>query len=344
MGKKAHKVLIHVVCCLAFLSLPVLFSPDLSSSLEFIKIPFFQMDFIDHIIMILIFYFNYYFLIPKFFLQKKYVLFGIGVVLTFCALVFAHRLVPLDASDLVPPGTEVTLPFPIQNANLILWKIWTHLFQFLTVFAFSFLLKFYDRWKQTEKEKISAELSYLKAQINPHFLFNTLNSIYSLALEKSDDTAAAVVKLSGMMRHVISEAHQDFVSLTKEISYISDYIDLQKIRLGNTVRINYFADINAGDKQIAPLVLIPFIENAFKYGVNAEDNSLIQVQIALNENELTLEVHNNKVIVKKEETEQTGLGIKNTKKRLDLLYPGEHKLELRDSEKEFSVLLTLKLK
>lgn len=341
MGKKTSQVLLHVICCLAFLSLPVLFSPDLSSSMEFIRIPFFQMDFIDHIAMILIFYFNYYFLVPNFILQKKYILSAFWIVIAFCTLMFAHLLIPVEFPD--PPG--VVPSFKFQSENFFIREIWHHLFQFLTIFGFSFLLKIYIRWKQAEKEKISAELSYLKAQINPHFLFNTLNSIYSLALEKSDDTAPAVVKLSGMMRYVISEAHHDFVPLEKEISYISNYIELQRIRLGNTTRIDYFADINTGEKEIAPLLLIPFIENAFKYGVNAEDNSLIQVRITLSAgDELMLEVHNNKVVVKKDETEQTGLGIQNTKKRLDLLYPGLHILEIKDREKEFIVLLTLKLR
>ena len=104
----------------------------------------------------------------------------------------------------------------------------------------STMIKINNRLKQTEKEKIDAELSYLKAQINPHFLFNTLNSIYSSAIEENaDNTATAVVKLSGMMRYVISEAHHDYVPLEKEINYITDYIELQKIRLGNTVNLQY---------------------------------------------------------------------------------------------------------
>ena len=131
------------------------------------------------------------------------------------------------------------------------------------------MLKINSRLKLAEKEKVNAELSYLKAQINPHFLFNTLNSIYSLAIEKSDYTATAVVKLSSMMRYVITDASHKFVPLEKEINYISNYIELQKLRIDSSIKLMYTVTGDISDKKIAPLVLISFIENAFKYGVNA---------------------------------------------------------------------------
>lgn len=145
------------------------------------------------------------------------------------------------------------------------------LYMFILVLVCALLLKTNQRWRKLRQEKLETELSYLKAQINPHFLFNTLNSIYALAIEKSDYTATAVVKLSGMMRYIISESHKHFVSLEKEISYINDYIELQKFRLGGTVKIHYSLQGHYPGKEIAPLILITFVENAFKYGLTPKN-------------------------------------------------------------------------
>lgn len=215
---------------------------------------------------------------------------------------------------------------------------------FLIVFFLSLMLRISGRWKQTEKEKMGAELAYLRAQINPHFLFNTLNSIYSLAIVKSDYTASAIVKLSAMMRYVINEAHQDFVSLEKEISYIRSYIELQQIRFGDSIKISFEVRGQTQGKSIAPLILISFVENAFKHGVNAEENSDIRILVDISDLTLRLEVSNNKVFVQSTDETKSGLGIENTRSRLQLLYPSAHTLSIHDNEKDFKVILELKLK
>jgi hypothetical protein len=342
MNKKYQQVLLHVLGCLAFLSLPVIFSPDFSGSFYFLKVPFFQKDVVNYIVLILCFYFNFYLLIPKFYFNRKYFLFVLGILLSFAALIYVPEFVFkefLFKGDEIPHMNKFSPP----KGNFILREIRHHLFQFMAVFIFSFFMKIYARLKKAEKEKSSAEISYLKSQINPHFLFNTLNSIYSLALEKSDSTAPAVVKLSGMMRYVISEADHDYVPLEKEIEYIDDYIDLQKIRWADTVKIAYTKSISLDGMKIAPLLLIPFIENAFKYGVNAEENSAIQIRIRAKEGKLSLEVYNNIISVKNVDV-NSGLGIENTKQRLQLLYPGKHELTIINNADRFSVFLILTLK
>lgn len=204
------------------------------------------------------------------------------------------------------------------------------------------MLKISSLLKLAEKEKVNAELSYLKAQINPHFLFNTLNSIYSLAIEKSDYTATAVVKLSGMMRYVITDASHKFVPLEKEINYISDYIDLQKLRIDSTIKLTFYVSGDVADKKIAPLVLISFIENAFKYGVNAEENSEININIDITKAYLHMRVTNKKVSMKQVQP-KSGLGIENAQNRLQLLYPANHKLVIKETKTDFSILLSLHL-
>lgn len=146
-----------------------------------------------------------------------------------------------------------------------------------------------------------------------------------------------------MMRYVISESGRDFVSLEKELSYIHDYIEMQKIRLGNTIMLNYEIYGDLENNKIAPLVLIPFVENAFKYGVNSEENSVIHIAITIHENTLKLDVKNNKVKTHPEHAVKTGVGIENTRSRLSLLYPGKHDLAIHDNTHEFNVTLQLNL-
>jgi len=218
------------------------------------------------------------------------------------------------------------------------------LFQFFMVLILSAMIRINNRLRQSEKEKVNAELSYLKAQINPHFLFNTLNSIYSSAIEENaDNTATAVVKLSGMMRYVISETHHNFVSLEKEINYITDYIELQKIRLGNTANLQYKVTGSTAGKKIAPLILISFIENAFKHGVNPEEKSGITIDIEIKDGYLQMMVSNAKVKTVNGNSFKSNIGLENTRGRLQLLYPSKHDLEIKEDEKEFIVLLKINL-
>jgi sensor histidine kinase YesM len=208
---------------------------------------------------------------------------------------------------------------------------------------FSLMLKINLRLKQSEKEKLSAELLYFKAQINPHFLFNTLNTIYSLAIQKADNTAEAIVKLSGMMRFVISDASHDYVSLEKEIRYISDYIEFQKIRHGETVKVDYQTHNLLAGERIAPLLLMPFIENAFKFGINPEEESMIQIRISMSGMELHLFVYNRKVGILKGLDSQGGLGVENARRRLELLYPDKHHLLINDGEQDYTMDLFINL-
>ena len=219
-----------------------------------------------------------------------------------------------------------------------------NLFLFIIVLFLSLFIKITIRLKKTEKEKLKAELSFLRAQINPHFLFNTLNSIYSLAIQKSDLTPKAIVSLSNLMRYVTTEAHKEFVPLDDEIVYINNYINLQVIRLGETVKINFSLVGKMENHMIAPIILIPFVENAFKYGVNPEKNSLIQINIKLENSILNMVVYNLKVYEPKENEKISGHGISITKNRLNVLYPNKHTLLIKANPNDYTVELKIKLK
>lgn len=217
------------------------------------------------------------------------------------------------------------------------------LIQFVLVIVISFLIKLNKRYDDLKNEKQVAEISYLKAQINPHFLFNTLNSLYALTIQKSDLAPVAVLKLSGIMRYVVTESSQEFVTLEKEINYISDYIQLQKIRLDESVNFKYEIKGQLLNKSIAPLILIPFIENAFKYGINPDEDSFIHISIETDEKYITLEVENSIVNTTVDETSKTEEGLRNTKKRLEIIYPEKHELTIHESEKKYDVTLKIDL-
>ncbi len=352
MKNKTGLILLHITGCIAFLSLPVLLSPDVSQDLQFIKLPPFQEDFATYTLLLLFFYLNYFWLVPQLYFKEKYVYYLFCVLACYAFItLLPDLLVPGNHINHAPPppphndagyGTDMR-PMPPRGFFSMMPRF-EHLFQFLIVLILSALIRINNRLKQSEKEKINAELSYLKAQINPHFLFNTLNSIYSSAIEENaDNTASAVVKLSGMMRYVISEVHHDYVSLEKEINYISDYIDLQKIRMGDTVSLQYQVTGDVNGKRIAPLVLISFIENAFKHGVNPEEKSGIVVDIKIQADTLDMLVNNAKVKNVNGNSTTTNIGLENTKSRLQHLYPSKHELEIKETQKEYTVLLKMNL-
>ncbi len=197
-----------------------------------------------------------------------------------------------------------------------------------------------NRLRQVENENLQAELQQLKAQIHPHFLFNTLNSIYSLAIRKDDRTADTIVKLSEFMRYMIRDAHLDRVSLQKELDYLRNYIDLQQARLRDSVTIDVLIEGDVRGKQIAPLLLFTFIENAFKYGVNPDVDSIIRVSVTIEDAALRLHVFNLKVLTSALDN-STGIGLKNARERLNLLYPNRHTLRIDDTPAHFTVDLTI---
>ena len=337
---KRH-IFVHVFGCLACLSLPFLFSPDIGDLQRLIHADFFRRDFCITLLLIAFFYLNYYYLTPGFYLPKKYVTYAFVILACYLVIMLLPELFIHHGPkhhirhEFGPPPPQRKMPFFfLFNHNFL---------QFVIVLIFSLLLRIREQLKQTEQAKANAELSYLKAQINPHFLFNTLNSIYSLAILKNEKTADAVVKLSDMMRYVLNDSNTNFVLLEKEINYISSYIELQRMRLTPNVRLTYLCEGTIYDKKIAPLVLIPFIENSFKHGVNSEENSDIEIMINVTDTTLKMKVKNNCVTTNNNTLNKSGLGIENTIQRLKLLYPDNYTLDISEAHKTFTVTLVLNI-
>jgi sensor histidine kinase YesM len=274
------------------------------------------------IAIVLFFYINYYVLLPRWYLRRQYVKYFLSATMVF-ALVLFLQYYANDAGSFFP-GPAYTAALFIISTLLS-----------LVICQQSGMTK-----TEAEIEKIKTKL--LNAQINPHFLFNSLNWIYFLAIEQSGDTPGAIVQLSGFMRYLLKDANADAVALSKEIEYIKNYLALQQGKLGNTVSVNCCITEYQGPLQVAPLLAMTFIENAFKHGVNPAEDSAIRIDLSLNGNRLLLQVINNKV-TPTIKAAGSGLGIENAKQRLQLLYPCQHHLDILDNERIYSVKLSIKL-
>jgi two-component system LytT family sensor kinase len=221
----------------------------------------------------------------------------------------------------------------------------------LLIYASSLSIRFIQKWRdddkrksEIEKEKILTELSYLKQQINPHFLFNSLNSIYSLTISKSKTATDAILKLSSILRYILYESENTLVNLNDELNIINDYIELQKLRLNKKVNVSLNIASDPESYKIEPFILMPLVENAFKFGVDNITDSFIDINISILNKKLEFHIKNKKVFTRDNEKQDSGIGIRNVIRRLDLLYPDEYNFRIEDSKNIFSVFLEIKLK
>ncbi len=215
-----------------------------------------------------------------------------------------------------------------------------------TVYGLIIHMSDQEKTKQEEKqEKLQAELSFLRSQISPHFIFNVLNSIVYLIRTKSSAAESVTIQLSELMRYMLYEAEDVQVSLDKEINYLSNYIELQRVRFEEDVEISLKVEGNIGSQIIEPMLLIPFVENAFKHGVGMIDTPIIDVLVRCESNELYYEVRNKIAPESAEDKDSSsGIGLKNVKRRLELLYADRHKLEIKKENNWFIISLFLQLK
>jgi sensor histidine kinase YesM len=218
---------------------------------------------------------------------------------------------------------------------------------FIVVWVVAMAIRISREWRQSERrailseaEKAHAELSFFKAQINPHFLFNTLNNIYALAVSGSAHTAPSILKLSQMMRYITEEATEHYVPLEDELACLENYVELQKLRLNAKTKLDFTVQGQPDGIKIAPLILMTFVENAFKYGVSNHRESLIRIVVEMGEKDIHFFCQN-RIIDRRKDEDRTGVGILNTQKRLDLLYSGSYDLDIRNDGEVFTVDLKL---
>jgi LytS/YehU family sensor histidine kinase len=284
-----------------------------------------------------------YWVLPKYLLKEKYVKFTV-ILITWA---FAGALINYLFRKYVFIPAQYTLHLTPINVNP--WQQGTYLAISITsvlatmIVLFKYWAKKQRDWLQAEKEKVVAEIQLLKAQVHPHFLFNTLNNIYSFSLENSPKTPGLIIKLSSLLSYMLYDCRSEEVLLEKEIEVMKDYIDLEKERYGNKLEISINIEGDIKDKYIAPLLMLPFLENAFKHGTSEQlEKPWLSIDVMVRTNLLTCKIVNSKNEMAV--TSENGIGIQNVKKRLQFLYPGKYELKINDEGDFFVVSLTLELK
>ncbi len=299
--------------------------------------------FLHVLIMAGIAYLNYFYFLPRFLKHKN----TFRYLLEFLPALALAILLHLYSKELIYGGGDVARPnFMYKNRFIV-----QHSLSVVFIVVFIGMLRFAEDWfqlearkKEIENEKLTAELRFLKAQINPHFLFNTLNNLYYLAFTQSPKTTEVIDKLSQMMRYMIYDSNHPKVPLSKEIEYMENYISLEKLRLDDKVPITFTVHGSPQSMMIEPFLFITFLENAFKHGVSTNaDDSWVKVKIAVTAEQCVYLVANSRLPQKEIDNEKSGIGLQNLCRRLELSYPDRYQLQIHDEPDAHSVQLTLQM-
>jgi len=286
--------------------------------------------------------FGIYYFLNRIVKEKRNLLFLLtGIILCFIAGILVY--IPVTA-DLIYPYI-FHQPIPPQGQD---YQVMNAFMDIIFIAGVGYAFQQYNRekrWRKKEesliREKLGTELKFLKSQINPHFLFNTLNNIYGLARKNSSDTPEAVLKLSEVLRYMLYDANTSQIEIGKEITLIENYIEIERLRYGNRLAITFTKEVDNVNKKIAPLLLLHFVENAFKHGSSeSRFDAFIRIQLTLKNNQLLFRVANSKEGMADEKEE--AIGLKNIKRQLELIYP-HHQLTIDVRESEFVIELNVAL-
>jgi sensor histidine kinase YesM len=295
------------------------------------------------VFMIIISYINYFYFLPRFLQHKNFGRYFIEYAIPYAILITAYIHIRRYMIDGYTHHEKW-----VYSERYAVSVTLTALFIVIFVGTLRFLEQYFEleaKRKEIETEKLTSELRFLKAQINPHFLFNTLNNLYYLAFTNSPNTTEVIAKLSQMMRYMIYESNHPKVQLTREIEYMENYISLEKLRLNDQIPINFVVEGNPQRYLIVPLILITFLENAFKHGVsNSETDSWVKVRLLLEEDYCVYTVENSKPKTRTTVSqEKSGIGLQNVQRRLELSYPENYTLHIEDLPDYYRVELKLNL-
>ncbi|HET6765821.1 MAG TPA: histidine kinase [Chitinophagaceae bacterium] len=291
-----------------------------------------------------------YFILPRYLSKNKNLIITTGLMLLFVCFIAFINYFNFVLSFYVSTRKGYFATMPTMEFIVPVW-IRHILINYPTVVGFALAIKLLKNWyvKQEEtvqltREKINAELQLLKAQVHPHFLFNTLNNIYSFILNGSSRAPEMIKKLSALLNYILHECDRPLVPLSKELSLIQDYMELERIRYGDKLSMNLHIQGTAAGKMISPLLLIPFVENSFKHGTSRMlTHPWVKLDVLIDTHSLEFRISNNKPEQKKEAIPKKGIGLNNVKKRLQLLYPGTHSLSIIENEMSYDVTMKIAL-
>jgi len=332
---KPAKITLHIAIWLSY----YFFFFNITSSSS----PFYISKIAIHCVLLAAFYYlNNFVLTPKLLLRNKIAIYILSVVSVIVIIVLTNYFFHGWCDNTNPHHSDHHFTQMMIRANIL---------SALLVYAISTSVKLIGEWsrsekekKELEKEKLTSELSFLKSQVNPHFLLNTLNNIYALSYKKSDKAPDAIIKLSQLMRYMLYETNDKEVPLEKELNYIKNYIELQRMRISDTVKIDLNIQGDYDGIFIDPMLLVPFIENAFTHGISYNENSEITIVLTIENKQLQLVVENNFFNESSQQKDgSSGIGLVNVQKRLELIYPHKHELKIMKTGNKFKIRLTIQL-
>lgn len=285
-------------------------------------------------------YINLTYLVPRLLQRGK----NLQYVVAFTLLALVCIVLRMNAENAITTAfgmpTEGTVRHFLATAGLVIF--------FLLLFTmFKFSVDWFEQEKarrELETQRLAAELNYLKAQINPHFFFNTLNNLYSLAIKNAPETPDVILKLSELMRYMLYESKEERVELASELEYLKSFIDLQMLRISNGIDLRYDTHGNPDGITIQPMLFLPLVENAFKHARKNEKGFYIEVNLDVQPKHIAMEVANtyqaNTPAARKH---SSGIGLQNVQRRLELLYPRQHQLIVTQTPEEYRIKLSVNL-
>lgn len=287
-------------------------------------------------------YITNYLLIPRLLYKKRYIEFALCLII----MIVASSIIKMNIL-----GRLTNNPFLLDLSGNLKARIYDnvipHFFLVLSGAAFKLMMdytKMQQRMVGMAKEKAEAELNFLKSQINPHFLFNSLNAVYFLIEKNNTEARGALHKFSAMLRYQLYEMNGDKIAIEKEIEYLKDYVDLQKLRKDENYAVEFNCSPDVKDFSIEPLLLVPFVENAFKHiSHHRVQLNFIKMNLSMSKGEFHFVVENSKEAIEKATDKHAGIGLNNVKRRLELLYPGRHDLKISNEIDIFKVDLRIKI-
>jgi two-component sensor histidine kinase len=329
--KKRSTLIIHVIAWTVIFLLPYIFSSENEFAKDADEWPFKKLDTATNLLWMGLFYLNAYVLISAFFYKRKYIPYILIAVAAFCIIILFHGLL---YKQLVPNhhfnffrSAHIVIPF---------------LFTILVSLTYKIILDRVNADKvadELQKENLKTELSFLRSQISPHFLFNVLNNIVALARTKSDELEQTTVKLSSLMQYMLYETDDDKVLLRSEVEYLQSYVELQEQRFGENISVQAHYDVQEDWHTIEPMLLIPFVENSFKHGNGSIEKPEINISLTVKNNELLFVVKNRFAQKDAAKDKTSGIGLINVTRRLELLYHKRHTLHIDNSDGWFIISL-----
>lgn len=290
------------------------------------------------------FYAGYIWVAPRLFIKRQYLIAAFYTVLVLTGIIGWRYII--EFYFLKP-----VLKFDNYKGEIPDWSYYIQnvfYYYFPSYFVYGLMYFFAEGWyynnrrqQELQKEQLITELAFLRSQVNPHFLFNTINDIYTLTYQKSEQAPEALLKLSVMLRYMLREGNEDFMPLSKEAEYLENVIALQHISAKGIAYIDFIQEGYIGDQPVASLLFIAFVENAFKHGVLSDAQNPVEIYLHADNNIITFKISNKKAYTLKDST--GGIGLNNVRRRLHLIYPEKHTLDINENDDFYKVNLVLKL-